>query len=111
MGGGAEGENGNNGNSSGGAAGSSQLHSLLNGTADMQLEMKQSPAFSGGQMGGVGVGTPISASSAGAGPGSVHSQSGGGGNNSQQHSQQQQTPISEAMDIGGHLGSHQVCHF
>jgi hypothetical protein len=83
---------------------SSQLHSLLNGTNEISMEMKQSPVFSVAQQSaGVNGATPISATTVGntgTGPGSVHSQTSG---NNQQQGQQ-----IEAMDICGNLGNHQV---
>lgn len=110
-----------------GAHTQSQLHSLLNGKNDMPMtmEMKQSPVSvhfggsqQGGSAGGCGMngGTPMAAGSVGqlnnntAGPGSVHSQAGGSVSSQQQQSGggQQQTPITDTMDLGGHMGNHQV---
>ena len=81
---------------------SSQLHSLLNGTSEISMEMKQSPAFSGAQQStAVNGATPLSGPAVGnTGPGSVHSQTSG---NNQQQGQQ-----IDAMDICGNLGNYQV---
>nr|CAD2170683.1 unnamed protein product [Meloidogyne enterolobii] len=101
---------------------SSQLHSLLNGTGggasgDMSMEIKHSPAsvhhFAGSgsvpgtscQQPGINGGTPTGGGgplgSVG-GPSSVHSQQSGSNNKIQQ-----QPPISEALEMAGHVGNHQ----
>ncbi|KAF7638537.1 LisH domain-containing protein [Meloidogyne graminicola] len=114
------------GNNGGNQQQNSQLHSLLNGTGggpsgDMSMEIKHSPASvhhfgssgngSGCQQpgGGLNGGTPTSGGgplgSVG-GPSSVHSQQ-SGSNNVVGGKIQQQPPISEALDMTGHLGNHQ----